>query len=57
MECYQSLRRKYPLRGHWTPEFVAWRAYLEAISGEDLAAWDCEVIDHSFTRKREVRRF
>ena len=50
LECYRSLRRKYPLRGHWTPEFEAWRECLQTMSGEDLAAWDREAVDRSFTR-------
>jgi len=29
IECYKSLRRKYPFRVRWTPEFEAWRQFLE----------------------------
>lgn len=34
LECYRSLRRKYPLRGHWTPEFEAWRECLQTMRGK-----------------------
>ncbi len=51
LECYRSLKRKYPVRGHWTPEFQAWREYLQTMSGEDLAAWDREAIDNSSAGK------
>lgn len=27
--CYKILRRKYPARVRWTPEFEAWRRFLE----------------------------
>jgi hypothetical protein len=50
LECYHSLTLKYPLRGHWTPEFQPWRAFLEATSGEDLSAFDREAVDRSFIR-------
>ena len=36
LECYKSLKRKYPARTHWTPEFDEWRAALEQMSGKDL---------------------
>jgi len=36
LECYKSLRTKYPARTHWTPEFKEWRAALERMSGKDL---------------------
>ena len=36
LECYKSLRRKYPARMHWTPEFEEWKAVLERMSGKDL---------------------
>ena len=36
LECYKSLKRKYPARTHWTPEFEEWRAALERLSGKDL---------------------
>ncbi len=28
-KCYRSLRRKYPARSNWTPEFQAGREYLQ----------------------------
>jgi hypothetical protein len=36
LECYKSLRRKYPARTHWTSEFQLWLAALERLSGKDL---------------------
>jgi len=36
LECYKSLRRKYPVRNQWTPEFAVWRAALESMTGKDL---------------------
>jgi hypothetical protein len=36
LECYKSLRRKYPVRTHWTPEFEVWRTALERLSRKDL---------------------
>ena len=31
VECYKSLRSKYPYRGRWTPEFEAWRFLEEQV--------------------------
>ena len=39
LECYKSLRRKYPVRNHWIPEFDKWQAALEPMSGEDLKGY------------------
>jgi hypothetical protein len=36
LECYKSLRRKYPVRTQWTPEFEVWRTALENLTGKDL---------------------
>jgi hypothetical protein len=36
LDCYESLRRKYPVRTHLTPEFEVWRTALEIITGKDL---------------------
>jgi hypothetical protein len=44
LECYRSLRRKYPVRSHWTQEFQAWRTFLETASGEDLSEVDREAV-------------
>jgi hypothetical protein len=29
VEYYKSLRKKYPYRVRWTPEFEAWQRFLE----------------------------
>jgi hypothetical protein len=29
VECYLSLRRKYPARVNWSPEFEAWSKFLD----------------------------
>ncbi len=36
LECYKSLRGKYPVRTRWTPEFEVWRSALESMSGKSL---------------------
>jgi hypothetical protein len=36
LECYKSLRHKYPVRIQWTPEFEVWRTALESMSGKEL---------------------
>ncbi len=36
LECYKSLRREYPVRSRWTPEFEVWRTALESLTGKDL---------------------
>ena len=36
LECYKSLRKKYPARTHWTREFEVWRTALENMRGRDL---------------------
>ena len=36
LECYKSLRQKYPVRTQWIPEFQVWRAALESMSGKYL---------------------
>jgi hypothetical protein len=36
LECYKSLRRRYPMRPRGTPEFEVWRTALESMSGKDL---------------------
>ena len=35
VECYKSLRRKYPYRVRWTPEFEAWQTFLEEQVGAE----------------------
>jgi hypothetical protein len=47
LDCYKSLRRKYPVRVRWTPEFDAWRTALESMGGKDLKgnmAWGTDQI-------------
>jgi hypothetical protein len=36
LECYRSLRREYPVRSRWTPEFEVWRTALESLTGKDF---------------------
>jgi hypothetical protein len=36
LECYKSLRRRYPVRTHWTREFEVWQTALESMTGKNL---------------------
>ena len=43
-ECCKSLRRKYPYRVRWTPEFETWQRFLEDHVGKGVLDVRREVI-------------
>jgi hypothetical protein len=47
VECYKSLRRKYPARVRWTPEFEAWQRFLEEHAGVKALGVRRQVIYYS----------